>query len=274
VCVRLESYESKEHQDMVRSFLNGRFENTAFCLLAPDGKTRLSATARSPGQAIRDVLAKAFPGHEHEVVIQELNRVAAKYPLKNPDGVPVLQDFHSFRQALNVASGDQRLLFYVNAKGESMEALRKSLRPFFAHPDVMGKYHVDLSSPVADAEWAEAIKGTSGEEGLYVLRADPFGQTGKVMKRLPLDASLETMATQLAEANEAFAAEEKRKVYSEHVVAGRRNGVYFTNGMPYGEDRDGDGKIDSRGGGRGQNPLPAFGAGERRGPPNGRRPRR
>jgi hypothetical protein len=29
VCVRLESYENEEHQKMVRSFLDGRFENTA-----------------------------------------------------------------------------------------------------------------------------------------------------------------------------------------------------------------------------------------------------
>jgi hypothetical protein len=52
VCVRLESYESKEHQDMVRSFLDGRFENTAFCILAPDGKERLSGTGRSPNAGL------------------------------------------------------------------------------------------------------------------------------------------------------------------------------------------------------------------------------
>jgi len=39
VCVRLESYESEEHQKLVRAFLDGRFENTAFCLLVT-GRSR------------------------------------------------------------------------------------------------------------------------------------------------------------------------------------------------------------------------------------------
>ncbi|NNE93410.1 MAG: hypothetical protein HKN23_17330, partial [Verrucomicrobiales bacterium] len=50
--MRLESYESKEHQDMVRTFLNGSFANTAFCLLSPDGKERLSGSGRGPEQAL------------------------------------------------------------------------------------------------------------------------------------------------------------------------------------------------------------------------------
>ena len=48
VCGRLEPCESKEHQNLARSFLNRRFAITAFCLLAPDGKTRHSGTGRSP----------------------------------------------------------------------------------------------------------------------------------------------------------------------------------------------------------------------------------
>ena len=38
---------------MVRKFLDGRFENTAFCILAPDGETQLSGTGRGPEQALR-----------------------------------------------------------------------------------------------------------------------------------------------------------------------------------------------------------------------------
>ena len=40
----------------------------------------------------------------------------------------------------------------------------------------------------------------------------------------------------------------KKKVYSSHVVEGRKQGKRIEMAMPFGEDRDGDGKIDHRGG--------------------------
>ena len=54
VCIRIESYESKENQDIVRSYLGGRFENTAFCILSPDGKERLTRAGRGPNHVSRD----------------------------------------------------------------------------------------------------------------------------------------------------------------------------------------------------------------------------
>ena len=38
VCVRPDTYENEENQRLVRSMLNGNLENTAFCILSPDGK--------------------------------------------------------------------------------------------------------------------------------------------------------------------------------------------------------------------------------------------
>ena len=51
-------------------------------------------------------------------------------------------------------------------------------------------------------------------------------------------------------ANTKFAASTKKKVYSTHVAKGEAAGIYFEGNVPYGEDRDGDGEIDHRGGGR------------------------
>ena len=56
VCVRIESYESEATKKIVRSHLNGRFENTAFCVLAPDGETRLTRSGRGPRQVFRNDL--------------------------------------------------------------------------------------------------------------------------------------------------------------------------------------------------------------------------
>ena len=73
------------------------------------------------------------------------------------------------------------------------------------------------------------------------------------MKQLAEAATSEQILTALKECNEQFASTETRKTYSQHVMEGRRKGIYFENEIPYGEDLDGDGKVDRqkrRGGGR------------------------
>ena len=249
---------------MVRSFLNGRFENTAFCLLAPDGKKRLSRTGRSPRQGMGGGPGRRNGGGQDSSVIATMGVIAKKYKAKGTESEAVVQDFHTFRQALNVASGDQRLLVFVAASEKPQEKLRNSLRPVFADDAVIGRYHVDFSDREADAKWADAVTGGKNKAGLFIIQADEFGMEGKVLERLPLDAGAGEIKAALAKANARFAKSETRKVYSDHVMEGRRERVHFENGMPYGEDRDGDGKIDEgRGGRRGP-------GGERRGPPRGR----
>ena len=247
VCVRLESYESKEHQDLVRKFLDGRFANTAFVILAPDGETQLSRTGRGPNQALGD------RGHHHtddENVIEKLEGYSAEYELKGNPAKMVLQDFHTFRQALNVASADQRLLVYAVGTDSETKRLRNELAPVFSDENIIGLFHLDFSNPKSDKEWIKSIRKASGEDGIYVIRADEFGQSGEVLERLELSSSPESIRGTLLAANLAFSLLEERKDYSSHVSEGRREGIHFENAMPYGEDRDGDGVIDHRGGDR------------------------
>ena len=267
VCVRLESYESEEHQKMVRSFLNGRFENTAFCLLAPDGEERLSRSGRAPWMAFADRRGpRGGGGHQEDpaATIAAMEKVANKYPRKGDPGTPVVQDFHSFRQALNVASGDQRLLLFVAAPENRQHPLRETLRPVFGDEAIIGRFHADFYSKGADDEWFAAIEGAKPEAGLFIIRSDEFGQAGKVMNRLPLETPPDQIKSALLAANESFARDEERKVYRDHVAQGRREQIHFENAMPYGEDRDGDGKIDHRGGmqrGAGPGGRPRGGSG-------------
>jgi hypothetical protein len=166
-----------------------------------------------------------------------------------------VQDFHSFRQAVNAASGDQRLLLYVVSPAEERPALRERLREFVNHDKVVGRLHTDFWEADTDSQWRSAIKGGQLESGLFVIRADKFGQSGSVVAELPLETSIADLMKPFLEANRKFGETETRKVYSEHVQEGRRQRIHFENGMPYGEDRDGDGQIDRRRGpGRAGNP--------------------
>lgn len=248
VCCRIESYESEEAQERVRSFLGGRFANTAFCILDPTGEKRLTRSGRGPSSVTGRERGPVDGGDER--IIAALQSIASEYPQTN-DTAAVLQDFHTFRQALNVASADQRLLVYVASPVGDMESVKSVLRPVMADPDIVGRFHLDLGDPVADENWRAKVTGEEGDAGVLVIHADQFGMEGEVVAQLPLESNGELVKSVLLEMNEQFASLEDRKIYSDHVAQGRREGVFFENAVPYGEDRDGDGEID-RAAGRGK----------------------
>ncbi len=247
MAVRLETFESKEHEKLIRELMDGRFANTAFCILAPDGKERLTRTGRSPSQILgRDPETRGRGNSSDEKIIAHMQGIAEDYRPEDADGAPVLQDFHSFRQALNVAAGDQRLLLYVVTEPQHAGALQDRIGGIFNYDNLAGVFHVDQSQGKSDTVWENDISGSTGSPGYYLVEADEFGQEGKVVAAFPLSTEPDALQQGLTEANAAYAARVDRKVYSEHVEEGRKKDVFFENEVPYGEDRDGDGKIDQR----------------------------
>ncbi|QDT10668.1 hypothetical protein K239x_26250 [Planctomycetes bacterium K23_9] len=170
-----------------------------------------------------------------------MQRYALQYPAKADVAESIVQDFHSFRQALNVASADQRVLVLINAPPTDEAKLRESLKPIANHANIIGRFHFDFDSSGAAKT---AINPFSNEPGIAIIAPGEFGLTGKVIQKLPLDASRQTILQALESANTQYAQSTAKKVYSTHVSKGRKAGVYFEGAVPYGEDRDGDGQID------------------------------
>lgn len=193
----------------------------------------------------------AEPGSTEDVVAA-MKEITDEYSRRGKSEEMLLQDFHTFRQALNVASGDQRLLLFVAASEGDHERIRTLLRPLFAREDIVGRFHLDFGSAESDGSWAETIDGVRSKAGYFVIQADQFGLGGKILQQLPLTSDATTIGNSLLAANSAFAKSEERKDYSSHVRDGRREGIFFENEIPYGEDRDGDGEIDHGGGGKGK----------------------
>ena len=206
-------------------------------MLAPDGQEWLTRASRGPEQ----VLGRSG-------ATEALHRYALMYPAKADPKDALVQDFHSFRQALNVASADQRVLVVINAPAEQEAKLRQSLRAVANDKSVIGRFHFDFEQ---DGGWKANVTGTSEQPGIVLIHPGEFGITGKVLKQLPLNAPNEQIIAIMRQANTQFAATTEKKVYSQHVAKGNREGIYFEGAVPYGEDRDGDGEIDRRGGGRG-----------------------
>jgi len=237
VCVRIDSYESEEHQKYVRTFLDGRFENSAFCLLSPDGQGWLSRAGRSPEMVL---------GRNVSSCVEQMKLVAALYPPRADVKQTEVQDFHSVRQALNVAAADQRVLVVVNGPSDQIAPLRRSLGSVVSDDRIIGRFHIDFEK---DYEWRKTVAGVKDGAGIVVIRPGEFGLDGTVMTQLPLNTSNADILTALLVANTEFAKSTAKKVYSGHVAKGEQLGIYFEGAVPYGEDRDGDGRIDR--GGRG-----------------------
>lgn len=232
---------------MVRKLLRGKFANTAFAVFNPTGTKQLSRAGRSPDQGLGN---RGDSGDK--AIILQMNRIANQFKPSGDSNQALLQDFNSLRQALNVASADQRLLVYVNA-AKNKEDAEKKLRPVIADAEIVGKFHVDFADAKSDKGWTKVINGAKDEPSILIVYASQFGLDGKAVAQLSLESSPDEIKAALTSANEKFAKVEKRKDYATHVQAGRRQGVYFKNEIPYGEDRDGDGTADkkSRGKGRG-----------------------
>jgi hypothetical protein len=263
VCIRIETYENKESEAMVRKLLNGKFANTAFCVFDPQGKRQLSSAGRSPSQGLQTRGGRgrgrggpsAKPGSgtaaeddSHDNVIRQMQRIAGQFKSTGESEETALQDFNTFRQALNVASADQRLLMFVNVDEKAITKVRSELQTVFADPEIVGKFHLDFANTKTDQKWGQAIDGSKNEPGLVIVHSGQFGIDGQVVSHLSATEDAESIKKALLAANEKFASAEKRKKYSSHVQQGRRQRLYFENEIPYGEDRDGDGKADGRGG--------------------------
>ncbi len=247
VAVRLETFESKEHEKLIRELMDGRFANTAFCILAPDGEERLTRTGRSPSQILGpDAPNRGRGNSSDEKIVAHMQEIAEGYQQRDSNGAPVLQDFHSFRQALNVAAGDQRLLLYAVTERHHADKLQSRIGSIFSYDKLAGIFHVDQSQGQNDEVWSKNVEGASPSPGYYLIEADEFGQDGKVIASFPLSTEADALEKSLQEANRIYGERVDRKVYSEHVEEGRRKDVFFENEVPYGEDRDGDGEIDHR----------------------------
>ena len=232
ICVRIDSYESEENQKIVRSHLGGRFENTAFCVIAPDGKERLTRSGRGPQHISRD--------------FDDIVAIADRYKSRGDILNSHIPDFNSFALALNVSSADQKILLLIAGDEDEIVAAGKRIRSVVWNKNVMGRFNYDFESD--SSSWTGPLSSKSKGSGFHLIRPGEFGLEGQIVMSLSLNASNSNLLNAMVVANRDYAKSTKKKVYSSHVVEGRRQGKRIEMAVPFGEDRDGDGKIDHRAG--------------------------
>lgn len=246
VCIRIETFENKESEAMVRELLNGRLANTAFTIFDPKGARRLTGSGRSPSATIRTRGQRNDQEHNELTIIREMNKIAGRFKPVKDDSPAVLQDFHSFRQALNVASADQRLLVFVNLKEKDKAQVEDSYSQVFSDADIVGKFHLNFADPKVDGSWAQAIKGDTSSPGIFIIRSGTFGQDGVVMQKLSQTLTVGEIKSALLAANDEYSIMEIRKKYSQHVISGKRAGIHFENEIGREDASDGRNRREPR----------------------------
>ena len=157
-----------------------------------------------------------------------------------------IPDFNSFALALNVSSADQKILLLIAGDEDEIVAAGKRIRSVVWNKNVMGRFNYDFESD--SSSWTGPLSSKSKGSGFHLIRPGEFGLEGQIVMSLSLNASNSNLLKAMVVANRDYAKSTKKKIYSSHVVEGRRQGKRIEMAVPFGEDRDGDGKIDHRAG--------------------------
>jgi hypothetical protein len=213
ICVRPATYmdagEAEELTELVRT-RSGMLENTAFTIIAPDGKRTLVRSSRSPSMTFRtkDRMLAAMADITKEYAAKRKQRVKQELPV-----------YRDLKLALDVASCDSRPLVVGWAKGKKARvALEKTLAKLAWSEEFVGRYQYIV---VEDADLLEPIEGFSKDISVAVVSPGEFGLEGKVLLETG-ERSGEDLAKLLSEGLEKF--EPPTKDPQQHVRKGQRTG--------------------------------------------------
>jgi hypothetical protein len=218
VCVRLATYEDPVEAKFVRGLVrtrSGELENTAFALLAPDGKTKLSRSARGTEQVYADAAAMAA----------DMRRVVGRYsPKAALTSVPLAANP---RLGLDVAAADGLPLVVI--VGKDAAARQRSLERVarLAWTDEFIGRFVYADGAVKDVL---GVPGISVDAGVVVIAPDRFGQKGTVLRQVGAVAPADKVAEAMRAATDEYQAPPKS--FQAHVREGQRRGVFWETRVP------------------------------------------
>ncbi len=183
VCIRLATYEDPLEAKLLKGIArtaSGELENTAFCLLAPDGKTKLIHGARGIEQVYADAQEMA----------EGMDRVTARYSAKaSPSALPVVANV---RLAIDIAAADNRPLVVIVGGERVRDRLTKQVASLAWSDAFIGRF---VYASGSNKELAQ-IGGVKIDSGIAIVAPDKFGQKGAVLQQTGTGSS----ETDIAEA--------------------------------------------------------------------------
>lgn len=220
VCIRLATYEDKAESTFLAHLFRGRsgeLENTVFAILAPDGKTRLTRTGRSPHFAFSDAKEMA------EFMIQ----TAARYPRRQWQTPEPLPTMNGLDVALNVAACDGlQLVVTVSAHHEELQELNARVAECAWQSEIAGQFVYASAGPAE----LTPVSGVSIKEGVLVVAPDDFGISGEAIAQMDASASQSSIETALRSALSSRVLLTRN--YPQHIQTGVQMGIDWKTEVP------------------------------------------
>jgi hypothetical protein len=223
VCIRLLTYENKEEYEYMEGILRvraGTLPNTVFCVLAPDGKTKLTRSGRGPSFAFANAT----------VMASSMNLMAAKYPTANQNALsdPQLPLVHKVDVALNTAACDNRpLVVTVAADKDQLAKVDSSLLKLAWSEEFAGQFVYGSTTERKDLK---PLAGAGDSSAILIVEPGTYGVSGKVIGQLDAGASADEIQQALAKALREFTPQVK--FHNAHVQTGYNLGIEWETIVP------------------------------------------
>lgn len=219
VCIRPATYESEAEAEVLKDLFrtrSGELENTVFVLLAPDGKTALSRSGRSPGMVFDDVAD----------LLASLQRIHEQHPGSTDERTPAVPLVADVRRGLNIAACDSRPLIVLAAKTDKQLAkLTERVAPTAWSQRLVGQVRWAATTDTGDLE----PLGTR-QLGILVIAPGVYGLEGQLLVRLDADASSKQLEDALTQALR-LSQPEPRDTRS-HARTAMRDGIRWESAIP------------------------------------------
>ena len=223
VCIRTATYEDKQEATFLQwAFVGstgGDLRNFGYCILSPDGKTKLRRSTRGPN----------FLYANSNAMAADLRQISAQYTGRTtttPNGsVPQMK---SVRLGINVASCDGLPSVVVFGKDKSeVAALNQKLSAVIWDEQLAGKFIYASTTNSADLK---AVPGAGFQSGVLVIKPDAFGIKGQLIKIISPEVSDEQLKQALLTAANTYT--RISKTHGLHVRNGRQTGTIWKTEVP------------------------------------------
>lgn len=197
---------------------DGTLPNTVFCLLSPDGKTKLTRPTRGPS---------IFRTPENMAV--QMKRLASRYKPAVPNSfvapVPLVDRVDL---AMNVAASDNRpLVVFYHPSSTDLKMLVESSRPIVWDAELAGQFMYAATSSKEDLK---AMVNASGDAGVYIVEPDEYGVSGKIVRHVEWDEVAGSLNRELLRALVKF--EPFQKNHQQHIRDGYVFGIEWETIVP------------------------------------------
>ena len=223
VCVRLLTYESKSEYTFMEQLLGvapGTLPNTVFCILAPDGKTKLLRAGRGPPQAFSGARSMATG----------LQRIAARYPAIDSEsrGGQPLPLVRPVDLALNVAASDNRpLVITVGSDRRQLAEVHQKVQQLAWNAPFVGQF---IYGSTTQRTALKPLAGAADQSVILLVEPGPFGVSGQVVAQLDHRASQEQIQAAFGKTLREFVPQQKQ--HNRHIELGYQLGIEWTTVVP------------------------------------------